>query len=356
MQMNDRYKAAVLTNTKSLYVGSFERRELKSNEMRIHVLCCAICGSDIRIFNYGNPRVKLPHVIGHEVVGEVIELGEEAENCYYKVGDKVCFAADLPCSNDRCKYCEAGMINSCDENLAIGYQFDGGFAEEMILPDNCFKRGAIKVIDESLPDIDRFALTEPLACVMNGLSVITKNSLRNDNVLVFGGGPIGIMLGDMMKNMLHAKHVIIVEPNQNRRKIIMEKFPFIEVWNNLEGYKEKILETYGSVDVVFTANSNPTTHSDAIEMCSKNGIINLFGGLGTNDPVPINTNLIHYKQLHVTATHGSNKESFAKAFECIKDGVIDAKKYITSTYKLDDIAEAFESLKNPDNLKILIKP
>ena len=355
MQMNDRYKAAVLTNTKSLYVGSFERRELKSNEMRIRVLCCAICGSDIRIFNYGNPRVKLPHVIGHEVVGEVIELGEDVKDCKFKIGDRVCFAADLPCSNARCKYCESGMINSCDENLAIGYQFDGGFAEEMILPENCFKRGAIEKLDENETDVEKFALTEPLACVVNGLSVC-KKSMRNDNALVFGGGPIGIMLADMMKNVLHAKHTIIVEPNANRRKIIMEKFPYIEVWNNLEGYKEKILKTYGSIDVVFTANSNPTTHSDAIEICSKNGTINLFGGLGTNDPVPINTNLIHYKQLHVTATHGSNMYSFSEAFSHIKHGTIDAKKYITSTYKLDDIAEAFESLKNPDNLKILIKP
>ena len=354
--MDNKYKAAVLTNIGSLNIERLDRRELNSGEMRIHVLCCAICGSDIRIFNYGNPRVKLPHVIGHEVVGEVIELGEEAKACNYKIGDKVCFAADLPCSNDRCKYCEAGMINSCDENLAIGYQFDGGFAEEMVLPENCFKRGAIKKIDEDVVDIDKFALTEPLACVINGLSVIAKNSLINGNVLVFGGGPIGIMLADMMKNMLHAKHAIIVEPNPNRRKIIMEKFSFIEVWNNNEGYKEKIVDTYGSIDAIFTANSNPSTHSDAIEMCSKNGIINLFGGLGKNDPVPINTNLIHYKQLHVTATHGSNKESFSKAFDCIKDGVIDPKKYITSTYKLDDIAEAFESLKNPDNLKILIKP
>lgn len=355
MQTNNRYKAAVLTNIGSLEIKRLERRELKDDEMRIRVLCCAICGSDIRIFNHGNPRVKFPHIIGHEVIGEVIELGELAKNCHYEVGDKVCFAADLPCSNDRCKYCETGMINSCDENLAIGYQFDGGFAEEMILPENCFKRGAIKIIDESIEDIEKFALTEPLACVVNGLSVC-KKSLRYDNALVFGGGPIGIMLADMMKNVLHAKHAIIVEPNPNRRKIIMEKFPYIEVWNNNEGYKEKIIEAYESIDVVFTANSNPTTHADAVEICSKNGVINLFGGLGTNDPVPINTNLIHYKQLHVTATHGSNKDSFHEAFSHISHGTIDAKKYITSTYSLDDISKAFDSLKNPDNLKILIKP
>lgn len=353
--MDNTYKTAILVNTGSIGIGRIARREINEDEMRIRVLYCAICGSDIRIFNYGNPRVKLPHVIGHEVVGEVIELGEVAKNCGYKPGDRVCFGADLPCSNERCQYCSVGMINSCDENLAIGYQFDGGFAEEMILPENCFKRGSIKTIDENETDPSKYALTEPLACVINGISVLDKD-LSNQNVLIYGGGPIGIMLADVMKNKLNARHTIAIEPNANRRKIIMEKFPFIEVWNNADGYKEKILNAYGQINAVFTANSNPSTHSDAIEICSKNGTINLFGGLGTNDPVPINTNMIHYKQLHVTATHGSNQDSFATAFECIRDGMIDPKKYFTSIYSLDDISKAFESLKNPDNLKILIKP
>ena len=123
---------AVLTELQKIELQEVEPRKLQAGEVRLKVISCAICGSDIRIYNHGNTRVKLPHIIGHEVVGEVIET---TEGCPLKLGEYCCFGADLPCGDDNCKYCKDGNFSSCDKNYAVGYQFDGGFAETMIIPE-----------------------------------------------------------------------------------------------------------------------------------------------------------------------------------------------------------------------------
>lgn len=320
-------------------------RPLSDGEARIKVISCAICGSDIRIYNHGNSRVRLPHVIGHEVVGEIIEV---SAGCTLNIGDICCFGADLPCDDPNCKYCNSGQFSSCDSNFAVGYQYDGGFAETMIITKQCWQRGAFRIIDkqERIEDYYKYSLTEPLACAMHGVKKL--NVTKDDNVFIFGGGPIGLMIGDICHNVINCKSVTILEINETRKNLISSLFPeFILVDN--------ILEITDSYDVIFTANSSPVCHKSAIEIAAKNARINYFGGLGQPVLCEIDTNKIHYKELIVTGSHGSGKADFDMAFDCIVSKQIDANKYITSVYDLININEAFESAKNLNNLKIIIK-
>lgn len=336
---------AVLTELQKIELQEAEPRKLQTGEVRLKVISCAICGSDIRIYNHGNTRVKLPHVIGHEVVGEVIEI---TEGCQLKLGEYCCFGADLPCSDDNCKYCKDGNFSSCDKNYAVGYQFDGGFAETMIIPEVCWKLGAFKTITKanSVEDLYKYSLVEPLACAMHGVEQMRVSN--TDDVLIFGGGPIGLMLGDICYNYNKCKSVTIIELSQARLDLIHKLFPYFNVVDNF-------LKLDKEYNVIFTANSVPVCHKQAIDIAAKDARINFFGGLGTSDLVEVNTNKIHYKQLVVTGTHGSRLNDFNKAFKCVENNIIDVNKYITQVYKLKDINEAFESAKNLSNLKIIIK-
>lgn len=339
---------ATLKELGKIELEDINRRKLNPGEVRLKVISCAICGSDIRIYNYGNSRVKLPHVIGHEVVGKIIEV---TDGCNLNIGDYCCFAADLPCGKSNCRYCGVGNFSSCDENLAIGYQFDGGFAEEMIIPEVCWKygMGSFKSFkyngDER--NLYKYSLTEPLACAVHGVSALHVQ--RKDRVLIFGGGPIGLMLGHLCSKVHQCESVTIVELAQSRIDLIRKLFPQFIVINDAS-----LLDS--EYDVIFTANSVPECHKIAVDLAAKDGRINLFGGLGKSEDVPLDTNKIHYKQLIVTGTHGSRSSDFEMAFNLIKDNFIDVEKYITALYSLNNINEAFESAKNLCNLKIIVKP
>lgn len=334
---------AVLKDLKKIELEEIQERQLEKGEVRLKVISCAICGSDIRIYNYGNSRVKLPHVIGHEVVGQIIE---KTEDCDLNIGEYCCFGADLPCGDKNCKYCNNGDFSSCDTNFAIGYQYDGGFAETMIIPEVCWKYGSFRIIkkQEKTEDLYKYSLVEPLACAIHGVEAM--NIEKTDNILIFGGGPIGLMIGDICYDK--CRSVTIVELSKSRIELIKDLFPYFDVVDNFSKLKKEY-------DVIFTANSVPQCHEQAIEIAAKNGKINFFGGLGTSELVPVNTNKIHYKQLVVTGTHGSRLKDFNTAFDYIENDMIYVHKYITNIYELKDINKAFESAKDLSNLKIIIK-
>lgn len=334
---------AELKELRKLELVNSNERSLQDGEVRIKVISCAICGSDIRIYNYGNSRIKLPKVIGHEVVGEIIEV---SESCNLNIGDICCFAADLPCTDPNCKYCSKGDFSSCDENLAVGYQYDGGFAETMIIPKQCWERGSFAIVNKqkTIEDYYKYSLVEPLACAIHGVDRF--NITTEDDVFIFGGGPIGLMIGDVCYNR-KCKSVTILEPNETRVNLIKKLFPEFKVITNISEVKQEY-------DVIFTANSVPVCHKQAIEIASKNARINLFGGLGKSELCEVDTNKIHYKELVVTGTHGCGKKDFDKSFKMVQDNQINLNKYITKIYDLKDINEAFESAKDLNNLKILI--
>lgn len=320
-------------------------RPLGIGEARIKVISCAICGSDIRIYNHGNSRITLPHVIGHEVVGEIIEVDDE---CGLSVGDICCFGADLPCDDPNCPYCKSGKFSSCDKNYAVGYQFDGGFAETMIITRQCWERGAFKIVSHqtNIKDYYKYSLVEPLACATHGVTKLNVD--YRDRVFIFGGGPIGLMIADICKNVYYCKSVTILEINETRRNLISKLFPEFEVISDIS-------EVTGEYDAIFTANSVPICHKYAIDIAAKDARINLFGGLGVKQLCEVDTNKIHYKELVVTGTHGSGKRDFDLAFNMVENKYIDLDRYITSVYDLSDINEAFEAAKSLSNLKIIIK-
>lgn len=201
-------KAALLKEIGNLEITETEVKRPASGEILIKVKACAICGTDIKVFHHGHRLIVFPRVTGHELSGVIEEIGSGVSG--YKKGERVAVAPAIPCG--MCYYCRRGWQAMCDNLKAIGYHFDGAFAEYMIVPETAVRNGCVNRIPDNL-DFDGAAIAEPLACVINGqmLSMVEPG----DTVTILGAGPIGCLHAENAK-YLGASKVILCDISQER--------------------------------------------------------------------------------------------------------------------------------------------
>ncbi|MEA4854091.1 MAG: alcohol dehydrogenase catalytic domain-containing protein [Christensenella sp.] len=343
-------KAAVLEELNKMVVKDVPKPVITDDEILVKVKSCAICGSDIRIFRHGNDRVNTPCIIGHEVAGEVAEVGKNVS--HWKIGDRVAIGADIPCGE--CKFCKAGFSNNCMINYATGYQFQGGFAEYIPLNKIMLTYGPIVKIPDHV-SYDQAALAEPLGCVLNGM--ILSSIKLGDTVVVIGTGPIGCMIMEVVR-LMGATKIIVVEMDQDRLNAAKQFAGDVFIHAGSEDvYKRIMEETDGmGAEVVITACPSPNAQADALRYAKNRGRVNLFGGLAHGTTVTMDTNIIHYKELFVHGTHGSLPIHHMKAVELIASGILDTEKFISHRLPLDDILKGIAIAENKEGKRVVINP
>lgn len=318
-------------------------------EMLVKVRACSICGSDIRIFHYGNPRVTPPAIIGHEIVGEVVDMGSEVRG--FEVGDRVAIGADVPCGI--CDMCKRGLGNNCSLNYAIGYQFPGGFAEYILLNETTVKYGPVHPVPDKVSDIGA-TLSEPLGCCLNGMELAKLSP--GETVVVIGTGPVGCMLIELARHFGAGK---IIAVQRSRKRLDMARsFPAdLFICTEDEDPVERVMKETGGegADVIFTAAPTPEAQGWAFKMVAHRGRVNLFAGLPPGSPsVPLDTNFLHYREAFVFGSHGSVPRHHKLALSIIERGGISPDKYITHVFPLDGILDAFKAVETRDALKAAI--
>ena len=345
--------AAVLTGLEQIDLQELPIPALEDEEsLLLKVHACAVCGSDVRIYHHGNPRVQPPQIIGHEIAGEVVAVGSRVTQ--FRLGDRLATGADVPCGV--CSWCRSGLGNNCAINYAIGYQFAGGFSQYMLLNATTLRFGAVHRIPDGL-SYDQAAIAEPLGCCINGLEMC--NITLGDTVVVIGAGPAGCMLMRLARSY-GATKVIAVQRSRAR----------LEAAEQLGGADLVICTQDGDpvdavraatggegADVVITANSAVQTHEQALQMARNRGRINFFGGLPKGSPaISLDSNLVHYKELMLTGSHGSVPRHHYLALQVLAAGVIDAEAYITHRYALSQILDAFAAAEAHDGMKVIVHP
>jgi L-iditol 2-dehydrogenase len=344
-------KAAVLTDLKKLELQDVPTPEVDDDSVLVRVRSCLVCGSDIRILNYGNPRVKPPQIMGHEIAGDVAEVGRNVTK--FAVGDRVAIAADVPCGE--CPACEAGYGNNCKTNLAMGYQFPGGFAEYVLLEPAVVRFGPVHRVPDEL-SYDVGALAEPLACAINGFELVGINPA--ETVVVIGAGPIGCMLIEYGR-LLGAGKTILVQRSKARLEIAKRFGADAHICTLEEDPVERVLEETGGdgADVIFTACSSPEAQEQAVQMLNFRGRLNLFGGLPPGSRhIDFDSNFVHYREAMVTGSHGSVPRHHALALRLLASGTIDGERYFTHRFPLDEVLQAFEVAAAKDALKVAVNP
>lgn len=345
------YRASLYTGIDQLTVTDLPMPVVDENSILVRVRACAVCGSDIRIFHHGNNRVTPPQTLGHEIAGDVVQVGKYVTK--FNVGDRVAIGADVPCGE--CAFCEAGIGNNCQINYAMGYQFAGGFAEYVLLNRTVVNFGPV----HKLPDHVSYregALAEPLGCVLNALE-LTPVKL-NDVVVLIGAGPIGMMIGEVARNM-GASKIILINRSEPRLEIA-KKLGIADVYicSSKEGAIARVKEETNGLgaDVIFTSNPSPQAQADAIYMAKNRARINFFGGLPKGSMVTLDTNMIHYKELFITGAHGAMPIHHGRAIDLIASGRIDMKKFVTHTFPLERITEAFATAEGHAGLRVVVEP
>lgn len=344
-------QAAVLEAIDNLVLKDVPMPEIDDDSALMRVDAVCICGSDVRILHYGNPRVKPPTIIGHETAGTIVQAGKNVTRV--KVGDRVGLGADVPCG--QCRWCRNGMGNNCSVNYAIGYQIPGAFAQYIKLPRLVLEEGPVTRFSSTLM-FEEAALAEPLACAINGLELV--NMSLGKCVAIIGLGPIGCMMIDLAR-VMGATRVIAVQRSALRMEIAREYDADVYISSSAEDVVARCREETGGEgpDVVITTCGSVEAHEQAIEMVAHRGYVNLFGGLGKDArPLSFLSNTIHYKECFVTGSHGSTPRQHELAIQLIEKRMVSVRPLITHHYALGEIHQAFETMESRKGMKIVVEP
>ncbi len=344
-------KAAVLEELNKITVKDVAMPACGDDEAILEVDACAVCGSDIRIFHFGNDRVKPPAVIGHEIAGRIVEAGKKVSRV--KKGDRVAIGADVPCGT--CYWCTNGMGTNCRINYAIGYQFPGGFQEYMVLNRTTLAYGPVTSIPDTLSFAEA-AIAEPLACAVNGLE-LAQLSLGK-SICIIGLGPIGCMMLELSR-VFGASRVFAAQRSAHRLDMARRFLPEARfIATEQENLVETVMRETGGegVDLAITTAGTVQAHEDAILMVRHRGYVNLFGGLKNQPKLTIDSNLIHYKECYVMGSHGSLPRHHEAAVGLIARGAVRAREYISAVYPLEGIRDALEYHESRKGLKVIVAP
>lgn len=343
-------KAVILAGPNKFGSEMMAKPQIDADEILLKMEKAAICGTDIRILEGKKTKdVRYPSVIGHEMCGTIAEIGNSVEG--YEVGDRIAIANVIPCGS--CSSCLEGRENACLNRTAIGYQYDGGFAEYVRIPQTCIAAGNVIKLPESV-SFTAGALIEPLACCIRGLK--NAGTGFNDTVLVIGAGPIGLMHIQLSK-IAGASKVIVSEPNEFRRQKAEVLGADVIVDPTSENLEEIIRkETKGlGVDVIIVAIGVPEIVNSTIKLCKKGGTVCLFAGFSGKGECLIEANLIHYNEINVCGSTAYKRSDYIAAAEMVKTGRINLDEIATHTYKLDDFITAYEVNKSGVGLKVMIE-
>lgn len=345
-------KAAVFKAPGNLVIEEVESPQPQAGELKIRVMACATCGTDAKIFHHGHPRLTPPQIIGHEIAGVVIARGSGVVD--FNEGDRVQIIAAVPC--EECWACKAGRQGICPNQTSMGYQYPGGFAEEMIVPRSVLKANGVNVIPGTL-SFEEAAVTEPLACALNAQRVVSVG--KGDTVLVMGAGPIGC-LHVRLARALGAKKVLLADINGGRLELSASVVkPDRAIDMSSENLEEVVLsETDGiGPSVIITAAPSGKAQEQAISLVAPGGRISFFGGLPKDNPmISVDSNVVHYRELILAGANGSSPAQNKEALSLIADGKVPVKDLITHRLSLDEVESAIDAVTSGIAIKVVILP
>jgi L-iditol 2-dehydrogenase len=339
-------KAARLFGPNDLRVQDIPVPEPGPGEVLLRTASASVCGTDIRMLKHGHAFAtpEAPLVIGHEMAGVVEKLGAGVGG--YHVGQRVCVAPNYNPVSSRLTVAGDGHLDP--GYRALGIHEDGAFAEFVRIPALAVQQGNIFPIPDHV-SFTEAALVEPMACVYNAYEKARTGP--GDTVLIIGAGPIGVMHGKMSR-LAGAGKVIINDVNAERLEMARQLDPaFITVAGDVRAEVNRLTGGAGP-DVIITACPVAEVQTLAVELAAVNARIVFFGGLPKDRAVvPLDANIIHYRQLVVTGTTRQSLRQFQATLALVSDGVLRLEDLVTSVHPVEETENAIAAMATASGLK-----
>ena len=349
--MADTMKAVIYYAPQDIRVETIAVPTCNDDEIRVKVDACAVCGTDLKSYNVGNPRIKAPLVSGHEFTGIVETVGNSVEG--FSLGDRIVMATSVSCGE--CYYCKQDWPNLCANVAPMGFSYPGGMAEYVTIPARALKNGHVIKVPAHVK-AEHAALAEPVSCTVNAAE--NCNIRQDDTVVVIGAGPMGILNACVAKGV-GAGRIILAEVNDARLKQA-EPFGFDRLVNPVNEDLTQIVldETDGvGADVVIVAAPAAQPQEQALDMVRKRGTVCLFASLPVGkNMLSLDSRKIHYGEIRVVGTSDSTPKQVEKSVELLATGKIPADNIATHLLGLDDIAKAFELMISGESLRVVLRP
>lgn len=347
-------KAAVIKSPGMIVVEEVPTPAPGAGEALLKVEACALCGTDQRVLK-GEKRVDVP-IVGHEIAGTVAAVGAGVGGV--RKGERYAVQTVIGCGG--CPMCAIDRQNLCANGFkAIGYQWNGGFAEYMVMPPEGVRQGCLIPLPKGM-SAGAGTLIEPLSCCVNGMRCIPLEGM--DTVAVFGGGIIGVLNG-LVARARGAKRVVILDVAQDRLDLLQSLgLPFDGFVNSRENDPQAWIRQFTAgrgADAVVVAASVKKLASLGLGMLARDGHLSVFAGMPKSDPVePTDLNVIHYNELHVHGANSSVHRDYLEACALIGSGKVNADRLVTHTFPLADFNRAVAVQGDPASgaLKVIIKP
>ncbi|GBC61608.1 alcohol dehydrogenase [Desulfonema ishimotonii] len=295
-------------------------------EVRMRITHCAVCRTDAKMWQMGHRDLRLPRVLGHEICGILPESGER----FVVWPGKAC---------GQCAPCRSGQENLCRKMEIIGFHKNGGFAEYATVPCS-----ALIPVPDDLPG-HIACLAEPVACALNGLKQAGVRT--GDRVLIYGAGPVGLMLG--MAARAWGAHPFI-------RDIRPERLARNREFSERAGIGCAAPEETG-FDAAINAAPASATFSDGLTRLKPGGTFCIFSGLIDDAPVPVSAlNEIHYRQLHITGAYGCTFAQMKAALEILSAHRETSGLLIEDTIGLNGVTGILPEIFKSRALRFIVTP
>ncbi|MED0673878.1 zinc-binding alcohol dehydrogenase family protein [Aneurinibacillus aneurinilyticus] len=331
-------RAVQVQKAHQLLVQEVEKPRIKNTtDVLVKVKRIGICGSDMHIYHGTNPLATLPRVVGHEVAGEVVEVGADVKTI--QVGDHVVVEPIRYCGT--CYACRKGRPNVCASLSVFGVHEDGGMREWFVLPEK-----QIHAVDSSL-SWDEIVLAEPYTI---GAQAVWRGQVeKGDTVLIQGAGPIGICILKMAK--LQGATVMITDLNDERLVFAKENGADIIINASRENIRDAVARwTAGEgVNVVIDAVCLPMTFELSIDVASPAGTVVVLGF--DERPAPISQLPITKKEVTVVGSRLQTNQ-FPKVIRLLNERKLTHNGLVTHTFPLEKVQDAFDFVeKHPDKVR-----
>ncbi len=316
------------------------------DDVLVKVRTATTCGTDLKTYLRGYPKIKPPILFGHELAGDIVEVGHNVKN--FTVGQRVVPHNSAPCGS--CFYCKHEQYNLCT-NLFINW---GAFAEYILIPSSIARLNMYPIPNHI--SYKEAALMEPLSTVVHGQRVCPIQ--KGEVVAIVGaGGPIGLMHLQLAARSGASK--ILAIDLKDMRLRVAESLGATDIINpSNENALERIIElTEGrGADVVIEATGSVSGWEQAIQFVRPGGRVLLFGGLPGGTYVNMDATKIHYGELKIYGVFHSSPIDVYTAYNLICERVIDTRSLVSCELPLEKLEDALVMMKEGKIIKAAILP